>query len=71
MEIKIGVPIEKELNLLTGHPHFKHVIGKTIFDLVINDSVDFRKSAYIIQDDTFRSLSIRPYKSITQSLVNY
>jgi hypothetical protein len=34
MEIKIGVPIEKELNLLTT-PHFKHVIGKTIFDLVL------------------------------------
>jgi hypothetical protein len=59
MEIKIGVPIKRVEFANWAYPHFKHVIGKTIFDLVINDSVDFRKSAYIIQDDTFRSLSIR------------
>jgi hypothetical protein len=58
---KIGVPIEKRVEFANwAYPHFKHVIGKTIFDLVINDSVDFRKSAYIIQDDTLLGLSIRP-----------
>jgi hypothetical protein len=35
MEIKIGVPIEKRKFANWAYPHFKHVIGKTIFDLVI------------------------------------
>jgi hypothetical protein len=43
MEIKIGVPIEKRVEFANWAYPLKHVIGKTIFDLVINDSVDFSK----------------------------